>query len=257
MDSKMMTSFLSVVMTVYNRRQYLAKAIESVLAQTRKDFELLIWDDGSIDGSIEIAKHYAERDQRIKVITAEHRGQGRALKAAIAATTGDYVGQVDSDDFLALNALKETAAVLDQNPTVGLVYTDYLVIDEKGVVKGYGSRCQIPYSKERLLVDFMIFHFRLMRRSVYDQSGGINEVFESIEDYELCLRLSEITEIQHLNQPLYYYRTHRHNLSIQKQIEQIYLAQQAINQALERRGLSAQFESDVQIVGKFSLRKRQ
>jgi GT2 family glycosyltransferase len=130
-------------------------------------------------------------------------------------------------------------------------------MDEKGVVKGIGTRCQIPYSKDRLLVEFMIFHFRLMRRSVYEQVGGVNEEFEAIEDYELCLRLSEVTEIQQLKKPLYYYRAHNHSLSRERQVEQIFLSQQAINQALERRGLANCLESDVQIIGKFSLKQKQ
>ena len=248
---------ISIVMTVYNRKRYLSKAIDSVLAQTRKDFELLIWDDGSTDGSVEIARSYADRDRRVRVVTAEHLGQGKALKAVIAEAKGTYIGQVDSDDFLAPTALEETTAILDSQPEVGLVYTDYLVMDEKGVVKGIGTRCQIPYSKDRLLVEFMIFHFRLMRRSVYEQVGGVNEEFEAIEDYELCLRLSEVTEIQQLKKPLYYYRAHNHSLSRERQVEQIFLSQQAINQALERRGLANCLESEVQIIGKFSLKQKQ
>lgn len=251
-----MTVPISIVTTVYNRERYLGKAIESVLAQTRKDFELLIWDDGSKDHSVEIALSYAERDQRVRVVAAEHLGQGRALKSAIAETTGAYIGQVDSDDFLAITALEETATVLDKHPEVGLVYTDYMVMDEGGKVRSEGLRCRIPYSKERLLVDFMIFHFRLIRREVYDQVGGINESFESVEDYDLCLRLSEITSVRQLKKPLYYYRNHNSSLSHHKQIDQILLSHKAIAQALERRGLSDRFEINVQIAGKFSVREK-
>jgi glycosyltransferase involved in cell wall biosynthesis len=251
-----MTIPISIVMTVYNRERYLISAIESVLAQTRKEFELLIWDDGSQDRSLEIAQSYAKQDERIRVVAAEHQGQGFALKAAISQTTGAYIGQVDSDDLLGPTALEETSVVLDRHKEVGLVYTDYTVIDEAGRIKGEGVRCRIPYSKERLLVDFMIFHFRLIRRSVYDFVGGINESFESIEDYDLCLRLSEVTQVWHLKKPLYYYRSHKDSLSHHKQIEQILLSHKAITQALERRGLSDNFEINVQIAGKFSLREK-
>lgn len=251
-----MTATISIIITAYNRERYLPKAIESVLAQTRRDFELLIWDDGSTDRSVEIAHDYAKLDSRVRVVAAEHLGQGHALKAAIAQTNGTYIGQVDSDDFLVATALEETAAILDTHPEVGLVYTNYIVMDEGGKIKSEGVRCRIPYSKERLLVDFMIFHFRLMRRKVYDQVGGINESFESVEDYELCLRLSEVTQVWHLQKPLYYYRNHKNSLSHHKQIDQILLSYKAITQALERRGLSDRFEIDVQIAGKFSLREK-
>lgn len=251
-----MTLPISIVMTVYNRERYLRKAIESVLRQTRRDFELLIWDDGSTDYSVEIAHSYAAKDQRVRVLLGEHLGQGCALKAAFAATTGAYIGQVDSDDFIAPTALDETAAVLDTYPEVGLVYTDYTVIDEEGRIKGEGKRCQIPYSKDRLLVDFMIFHFRLIRRAVYDQVGGIDQSFESVEDYDLCLRLSEVTQVKQIKHPLYYYRTHNNSLSHHKQIEQILLAQKAISFALSRRQLSDRFEVNVQLTGKFSLQHK-
>ncbi|MEQ9238765.1 glycosyltransferase [Coleofasciculus sp. E2-BRE-01] len=247
---------ISVIITVYNRERYLSQAIDSVLAQTRKNFELLIWDDGSTDRSVEIAHSYAQQDPRVRLVEAKHLGQGQALKSAINGTTGAYIGQVDSDDFLAPTALEETAAILDTYPEVGLVYTDYMVMDEAGRIKGQGRRCQIPYSKERLLVDFMIFHFRLIRRSVYDQVGGINEVFESVEDYDLCLRLSEVTQVWQVKRPLYYYRNHPKSLSHDKQIEQMLLSHKAISQALERRGLSDRFQVNLQIVGKFSLQEK-
>lgn len=142
---------------------------------------------GSTDGSLEIARAYAQRDKRVRVISAHNQGVTRAFKAAIAQTTNPYIGCIDSDDLLAPTALEETATVLDTNPQIGLVYTKYLVIDENGQLKGEGTRSRIPYSKERILVDFMIFHFRLFRRSVYEQIGGIDESFTCAYDYDLCL----------------------------------------------------------------------
>jgi hypothetical protein len=93
-----MSPLVSLVITVYNREQYLSDAIESILTQTYTDFELLIWDDGSTDDSVEIAQHYATQDKRIRVIAAPHQGRAPALKAAMAEATGTYVGWVDSDD---------------------------------------------------------------------------------------------------------------------------------------------------------------
>ncbi|BAY66642.1 filamentous hemagglutinin outer membrane protein (plasmid) [Calothrix brevissima NIES-22] len=251
-----MKKSISLIMTVYNRERYLGFAIQSVLSQTYRDFELLIWDDGSTDRSVEIARHEAQFDQRVRLITAPHQGQTRSLKAAIQQTTSSYIGWVDSDDLLAPTALKETVAVLDARKEVGLVYTDYQVIDQNNLLMGYGQRCRIPYSKERLLVDFMIFHFRLFRRDVYDQVGGINEEFELAQDYDLCLRISEVTEIEHLAKPLYYYRHHLESVSHQKRIEQILTARDAINLALQRRGLEKHYELDLQIVGRYHLRKK-
>ncbi|MBE9124809.1 MULTISPECIES: CHAT domain-containing protein [unclassified Coleofasciculus] len=232
-----MVAPISIVITTYNRERYLGAAIESVLWQTMGDFELLVWDDGSTDGSVEIIHEYAKRDRRVRVVAAEHQGRVLALKAAITQTTGTYIGWVDSDDILAPAALQETAAVLDAQTAVGMVYTDYLTMEESGKVRGYGNRCHIPYSKDRLLLDFMTFHFRLIRRSVYNQVGGINESFHYVEDYDLCLRLSEMTEVRHIQKPLYYYRNHSDNICHQHQAEQILQAHKAVARAIARRSL--------------------
>ncbi|KYC39592.1 filamentous hemagglutinin [Scytonema hofmannii PCC 7110] len=251
-----MEKSISIIMTVYNRERYLASAIKSVLIQTCPDFELLIWDDGSTDRSVEIARYFAQIDPRVRVVAAARQGRARSLKAAIAQTTCPNFGWVDSDDLLAPTALEETLAVLADSPEIGMVYTDYQVINERNKIMGYGQRCRIPYSKEQLLVDFMIFHFRLQRRSVYEQVGGINEQFELAQDYDLCLRLSEVTEIEHLAKPLYYYRRHSESASHQKRVEQILAARDAINLALERRGLNERYELDVEIVGRYCLRPK-
>lgn len=247
---------ISLVMTVYNRERFLAEAIESVLAQTKPDFELVLWDDSSTDGSLEIARSYAKKDNRIRLIEAEHKGRVSALVSAIAESSAPFLGWVDSDDLLSPTVLEETSAVLAAHPEVGLVYTDYIVIDEDGRAKGYGRRCRIPYSKERLLLDLMTFHFRLIRRSVFDQAGGINPLFELAMDYDLCLRLSEATEVRRIRKPLYRYRNHQESLSSSRRVEQMYCAKRAISEALERRGLSDQFEVDLQIRGRFSLKRR-
>ncbi|MEL6462758.1 MAG: glycosyltransferase [Cyanobacteria bacterium J06621_15] len=247
---------ISIVIPVYNREDYLKIAIESVLRQTFSNLELIIWDDGSTDNSVEIANQYAQKDKRVKLIAAKHQGFSNSLKSAFSICSGKYIGWVDSDDLIAPNTLSETIQILDNNLNIGLVYTDYFLIDKDNKVLGKGIRCQIPYSKDRLLVDFMTFHFRLMRKEVFEQAGGINENTGSVPDYDLCLRLSEITEVYHLEQPLYYYRQHSGNMSSNKRIELIYSSQEAIARALQRRGLSDKYDIKVEIIGRYYLDKK-
>ncbi|MFS0519770.1 CHAT domain-containing protein [Nostoc sp. UIC 10607] len=253
-----MSPLISIVIVNYNREAYLQEAIASVLAQTWQDFELLIWDDGSTDGSVAIAKGYAQQDGRVRVVQAHHQGVAAACKAAINQTSGTYIGIVDSDDILAPTALAQTATALNRHPETGFLYTDYLNIDPDGKVLGYGDRCSIPYSQENLLVNFMTFHFRLMRRSVYDQVGGVNESFSGCAyDYDLCLRLSEVAQVHRVQEPLYLYRIHSQSISVSRRTEQIFWSQKAIAQALWRRGLADKLQIDVELpAGRFILRRK-
>ena len=189
-------------------------------------------------------------------MAGEHAGASNSINAAAHLLSGEYLGWIDSDDALAPTALEETAAVLDSKPNVGMVYTDYLTMDETGRVVGPGSRTKIPYSKDRLLIDFMTFHFRLMRRELFDAAGPLDSSLDSAEDYDLCLKLSEMTEIAHLARPLYLYRVHKGSVSSEQRLRQIMSSKEAIARALMRRGMEGHFDIEVEIVGRFRLRRK-
>jgi glycosyltransferase involved in cell wall biosynthesis len=247
---------ISIVIPAYNREKYVGDAVKSVLAQTYKDFELIVWDDGSTDGTLRVAREAAGDDPRARVVAGEHGGNVAALRGPIGMSSGQYIGWVDSDDLLAPTALEETSAVLDARPEVGMVYTSYYAISEDGKVRGLGKRCQIPFSKDRMLIDFMTFHFRLIRRSIYDAVGGITTECDSADDYDMCLKIAEVTQIHHLQKPLYYYRVHDASISSQSRVDQIMASKKAVENALVRRGMTDEYELDVQIVSQFRLRKR-
>ena len=247
---------ISLVIPLFNRRRFIAQAVKSVLNQTRRDFELVVWDDGSTDDGAQIAKDATRGDPRVRVITGENRGAPAAINAAAKVLSGKYFGWVDSDDMLAESALKDAAAVLDAKSDVGVVYTDYVNIDAGAGVKGPGKRCKIPYSKDRLLIDFMTFHFRLMRRELFDSVGQCDESMQSAEDYDLCLRLSEVAQFHHLQKPLYYYRVHEDSISQGQKLKQIETSARAIRNALKRRGMDQQVELGVKYQATFQLRKK-
>jgi len=135
-----------------------------------------------------------------------------------------------------------------------MVYTDHRSLDTVGRPGAIGRRCRIPYSKERLLLDFMTHHFRLLRRSVYEQAGGFDPTFPLAMDYDLCLRLSEVTEIAHLSRALYHYRQHPESLSATRRLEQALWAQRAIQNALERRGM--EWVCELEVHPRFRLRRK-
>lgn len=232
---------VSIVIPAYNREKYVGIAIRSVLDQTYRDLELIIVDDGSTDGTLAIAQQVAREDDRVRVLSdKKNRGAAYALKTGFEAARGEYVGQVDSDDILEARAIELTAAVLDDVIDCGLVYTNYVDIDTNGRKFRPGKRCSIPYSKERLLVDFMTFHFRLIRKSVYTKIGGIDLDLDRLEDYDLCLRLSEATNIVKINDYLYQYRIHSDSLKVtMEDLERIELCKKVITQALKRRSMES------------------
>src|SRR3954452_8051504 len=98
---------ISLVMPVWNRQRFVTAAIGSILRQTRTDWELVVWDDGSTDDSIEVAKRAAAGDPRVRVVGGAHGGLSKAVNAGARLCTGRYFGTVDSDDALAPTALEE------------------------------------------------------------------------------------------------------------------------------------------------------
>jgi glycosyltransferase involved in cell wall biosynthesis len=247
---------ISIVMTTFDRVEYIAQTIRSVLAQTRADFEFLIWDDGSTDPKVVELLRTFESDPRVKIFAMEHRGRFQALKAVFAEASGEYLAFVDSDDVMAPTCLDETASMLDQHPSLGWVYTDYVLIDAKGRTGGLGSRCKAPYSAAGLLINFMTFHFRLMRRDAFERAGGIDDQWNCAGDYDLCLRLSEVAQVIKVPKPLYFYRVHKNAISSQRRIEQILTSSRIVERALERRGMAQEWELEVEVTSKFSIKRR-
>jgi glycosyltransferase involved in cell wall biosynthesis len=229
---------VSIVIPCYNRERYLGLAIQSVLNQTYTDFELIIVDDGSTDASLQIAEQFASEDSRVKVIAQEqNQGVALTLKKGFDIAQGEFIGQVDSDDLLEPPALEITVQVLEGDPGLGMVYTNYIEINEEGERTRVGRRCQVPYSRERLLTSFMTFHFRLIRKSIYDKVGGIESGVNTFEDYDLCLKISEVSRIRRVNDFLYLYRQHSESISAKSSLERIALNVEVITEALSRRGL--------------------
>jgi glycosyltransferase involved in cell wall biosynthesis len=119
---------VSVIMPVYNVERYVARAIDSVLAQSFKDFELILIDDGGDDGSVDIC--YSYKDARIKIFSQVNRGLAGARNTGIRLATGRYIALLDSDDLWHVDKLANHVAHLDKNPKVGVSYSGSAMIDE-------------------------------------------------------------------------------------------------------------------------------
>jgi glycosyltransferase involved in cell wall biosynthesis len=233
---------VSIAITTKDRSHWLPLAIESILTQTFPDWELVLWDDGSTDGTLEICEEYAERYQQIRCYSGD-LGRPAALNAAIAETSGEYLGWMDDDDLLTPNALALTVAALDQEPETGLVYTNYRDMTVDGVVGQIGHRCQIPYSRDGLLVDFMAFQLRLFRRGLWDLLGGIDVNYPIAQDYDFVLKASEVVLFSHIPETCYFYRIHKNSISRAQTEKQRNYSAQAVRAAIKRRGLPYRLEA--------------
>ncbi len=226
------------MMACHNREATVSAAVRSVLTQSHRDLELIACDDGSTDGTLAILREHAAADPRLRVFELPHRGVAATLNRAAEAAGAAFIGQVDSDDLLVKTAVEEAMGCMLAHPAAALVYTDHLIMDDAGRLKGLGARCAIPYSKERLLTDFMTMHFRLVRRAAFLRCGGFDETLEAAVDYDLCLKLSEVGEVCHIPKPLYVYRHHGASISVAKREVQIACARRAIEAALARRRMA-------------------
>lgn len=207
---------VSIVLPVYNREKLLPFAIESCLAQTFKDFELIIIDDCSKDKSSEIAKKYAEQDARIKVIINEtNKKLPASLNIAFKEAKGQYFTWTSDDNLLHENALEKMVNVLDNSPDIGLVYTDYTLIDD------YGNKGARLYqeSPEFLPIRDCVGACFLYRADLAKQVGGYNENMHLVDDYEYWLRFGLVTKFAHIPESLYFYRVHDQSLTTERKVE--------------------------------------
>jgi len=234
----MVSPLISIAVPIYNTARFLPEALDSLLAQTHADWEGLLWDDGSSDGSAEIAAEYARRDPRFRLLgDGRNHGNPAALAQALALARGTFLGVLDGDDLLEPQALSAMLAFMHATPALGMAYSQYVEIDEDGAVLGPGTRFRTPYSARRMLVEFMTYHFRLLRSEAYRAVGGYDATLDESADYDLCLRLSEHCAIAHLAQPLYRYRIRRDSVSASQRLRQVRTAFDAAQRAVRRRGL--------------------
>ena len=230
---------ISIAVPIYNTAHYLPAALDSLLAQDYPHWEALLWDDGSADGSAQLAAAYAAQDSRFRLLgDGRNHGNPAALAQTLAQARGAFVGVLDSDDLLEPMALAAMLAFMQAQPQLGMAYSQYVEIDEAGALLGPGRRFATPYSAHKLLVEFMTYHFRLIRSEAYRAAGGVDASIDESADYDLCLRLSETCAIGYLPQPLYRYRIRQGSVSVSQRLRQVRSSFAAVERALQRRGMA-------------------
>lgn len=182
---------VSIVTPTYNRAGFIAQAVDSVLAQTMPDWELLIVDDGSTDDTREVLAGY-QGDPRIHYFYQPNRGQSVARNNALEKVRGDFVGFLDSDDLWCADKLERQLALFEDHPDVGIVHGDESIIDEKGQeVSRENMRRYSGRITPQLLADNSVsITTALVKRECFDEMGGFHASHGVADDYDLWLRFS-------------------------------------------------------------------
>ncbi len=221
---------------------YLAKAIDSVLAQHYGEWEFCIVDDGSGQAGLNAAiQRYADSDPRIKFQpAAENGGISAATNAALGMCSGEFVGFLDHDDTLAPDALLRVAQALSADPELDVVYTDSDKLTAHGVRAD--PFLKPDFSPVYLLGAMYIGHLLVVRRSLAEAAGGFDPAFDTIQDFEFFLRVSERTDrIHHIAQTLYHWRAIPGSIAAgtDQKDDVAELQARAVSNHLERRGIDA------------------
>jgi glycosyltransferase involved in cell wall biosynthesis len=189
-------------MTVYNGEPWLGEAVDSILHQTFEDFELIVVDDGSSDGTSETLRRRAE--PRLRVIRQRRTGQTPALNVALRHALAPLIARMDADDVALPERLARQVAFLGANPSVGLLGTGSHEISPGGEVLS----TQVPPVDDRTIRRTLIrknpfVHSAVMfRRAALDAAGPYDESFVVAQDYDLWLRMSRATSLANLPEPL-------------------------------------------------------
>jgi len=197
---------VSVIIPAYNKAEYTRRTVESVLTQDYPDIEIIVVDDGSTDNTASVMATYGNR---INYVLKANGGACSARNEGIRRATGKYVTFLDCDDLFCPQKIKKCVAYLETNPQFGFVYTAAYFIDEDDAITG--TYCH-PRSREGKIVENLILgnficnSTVVVRKSVLQQVGLFDEAFFTPADWDMWLRLSEITQAGFLREPLTKYR---------------------------------------------------
>lgn len=218
---------VSVVMPTYNAERYLAQAIDSVLAQTYRDFEFIIVNDGSSDGTLEIAEAYARKDPRIRIVSQENQGGAASRNNGMAIAHGEWIAMMDADDVMLPNRLERQLAFLEENPDVAVASAFVYHIDDRNRIIGQNESEMIDRETlKRKLKNDAAFGFShpaaILNKKAVQEVGGYRPQFEPCEDSDLWNRVAENGHTVLVQQEfLLKYRIHVNSVCALKVREQV------------------------------------
>lgn len=211
---------VSVVMNCYNSDTYLKEAIESVLAQTYTNWEIIFWDNQSTDNSAQIVKSYD--DKKIRYFYApSFTPLGKARNLAIDKCNGEWVGFLDCDDLWDKDKLKLSFIGLEHSDNIeniSLIYSKSYIINKNNDIISKNEKSPSGYIHDDLLINgnFTIFSSIIVRKEILNKYSNIDETLNYCEDYDLLLKISKNYAVIGINKFLTSYRMHDVNITSSK-----------------------------------------
>jgi glycosyltransferase involved in cell wall biosynthesis len=214
---------ISVIMSVYNGAPHLYACVQSILQQDFANFEFLILNDGSTDGSSEILRSLAKSDPRIKLIERENKGLVASLNELVEVAKAPLIARMDCDDIAMPNRFSTQLAYLAAHPSVGILGSNTHDLDESGLIIGATDNYPLDPAKTRSMLKDgppVCHPSVMMRTALLCKLGGYRSAFRHAEDYDLWLRASLHTEIANLPERLLLYRRSSQQISQKHASEQ-------------------------------------
>ena len=245
---------VSVIIPTHDRKLLLRRAIQSVLEGNFRDFEIIVVDNGSADGTVEMVEQMAQLESRIRLIRNHGPNQiSAALNLGVKSARGKYISQLDSDDEYTRDTLSQQIAHLEADPNCGLAISYYEVIDEDSrTVPEVGVIRHDEYDRNNILRTSGAGAVRTWHRCVIESLGGFDEqTFGSYaEDYDLILKASERYDVGRV--PATLYRCRRHQTNTEQHLDAQFRAEtkaEARRRAiLRRRTLNGNIETGLAII---------
>lgn len=218
---------LSVVLAIYNAEAHLRYCLESIQAQTFKDFECILLNDGSDDGSVELLRSICDSDSRFILVEQPNMGLTKSLNRGIALARGRYIARHDADDGSHPDRFQCQIQYLLKNPDVAVVGTGVRLVDEAGDVirikpAGVVSREAVQCVLQSR--NCMVHGSVMCNKALLQEQLEYDDRFRFAQDYELFSRISELFPVENISEPLYDLRISSGSISSIKVEEQCYLS---------------------------------
>lgn len=198
---------VSVIIPTYRRSHLVGQAIESVLAQSYTDYEVIVVNDGSTDKTAEVLARFGNK---ISVVHQRNKGLSAARNAGIRIAQGRYIAFLDDDDLWLPHKLEKQIACLEAHPKIGLVYSDMFCFNENGMLPNTWAKAnpgpQVPLLWTLFVRNFIPVPTVVIRRECLDAVGLFDETLTSCEDYDMWLRIIPKWQVHSINEPLAHYR---------------------------------------------------